>query len=316
MFFLLYGEDGYRSNQKLAQMVEEYKEKNRGSLSLFVFDYAKIETDFNDIEIATKQISMFIEKKLIIISGVFSAKKGEDEEKILELLKGGKRDENIFFIFYDLKISSANRLFKFLKQNKNAQLQEFKPLKGIELNNWVIREFSKRKIEIKKGALTIFLESVGDDLWRAKNEINKLTNYCKERGEIEADDIKLLIQPSQETNIFQTIEAIANKNEKRALRLIDKHIQKGDNELYILSMIAYQFKILLTIRDLIDRSIGYEKIGKELKMHPFVLRNNYKQATLFKMTKLKNTYSRILETDLKIKQGLNPQLGIELLLLT
>ena len=314
MLFLLYGEDGYRSKQKLAQMIEFYKQKNRESLSLFIFDYEQ-GADFNSIEIATKQVSMFVEKKLIVISGLFSFGKDEDQAKIIKLLKTIKRND-IFFIFYDLKILSTNKLFKFLKQREKVQIQEFKLLKGGDIHNWVSKEFLSFGVRIERDALALFLEYTGNDLWKIQSEINKLANYCQDRQRVVIDDIKLLIHSKQDINIFQTIEAIANKDEARALKLIHNHIQKGDNELYILTMIAYQFKILLTIRDLIDKSKKYEEIGKELKMHPFVLRKNYKQAMLFKMAELKNIYNKILETDLKIKQGLNPQLGIELLLLT
>ena len=314
MLFLLYGEDSYRSKQKLAQIIEFYKQKNREGLSLFIFDYEQ-GVDFNSIEIATKQVSMFVEKKLIVISGLFSSGKNEDQAKIIKLLKTIKGND-IFFIFYDLKILSTNKLFKFLKQRENVQIQEFKLLKGIDIHNWVNKEFLSFGMRIERDALALFLEYTGNDLWKIQNEINKLANYCRDRQRVVIDDIKLLIHSKQDINIFQTIEAIANKDETRALKLIHNHIQKGDNELYILTMIAYQFKILLTIRDLIDKSKKYEEIGKELKMHPFVLKKNYKQAMLFKMAELKNIYNKILETDLKIKQGLNPQLGIELLLLT
>ncbi len=312
MFFIIFGEDNYRSKQKLSQIIQQYKEKNKTNLSLFFFDYENT-VDFSDVELATKQISMFSEKKLIIISKLFTSKKIEDQNKILNLLKK-IQCKDIFFIFYDLKILVANKLFKFLKQKKSTQIQEFKPLKGIEINNWIIKEFSKNQIKIQKQALNLFIDYIENDTWRIQNEVNKLSNYCQTKREIEVEDIKLLVHPKKEINIFQTIESIANKNESRALKLIYNHIKKGDSELYILSMIAYQFKNLLIIKDLLDKGKKYEEIGKELILHPFILRKNFKQATIFKMKNLKNIYNKILEIDLKIKKGLNPQFGIELLI--
>lgn len=311
MFFVIFGEDSYRSRQKLTQIISQYKEKNQTSLSLFFFDYDN-SVSFSDIEIAVKQISMFTEKKLIVISNFFNSKTIEDQEAIINLLENFK-EAFIFFIFYDFKIKTTNKLFKFLKK-ENAQIQEFKPLTRAETKNWVIKELKKRGVEITKDALSLFLDSIENDTWKIQNEINKLLNYCKEKKIIEIDDVKLLIHPKEGNNIFQTIEAIANKDKKKALKLIYNHIQKGDNELYILSMIAYQFKNLLVIRDLIDKSMPYSEIAQKLKMHPFVLKNNYQQASLFKISELKNIYNKILKTDLDIKQGLNPQLGLELLI--
>ncbi len=314
MFYLLFGEDNYRSKKKLSQIIKQYKDKNKSCLSLFFFSYEK-GVNFSDIELATKQTSMFSEKKLIIISGLFSAKKLEDQNNILDLLKKTEHHEDIFFIFYDFKILASNKLLKYLKNKNIDQIQEFKLLKGVKINNWINREFSKHNIRIEKDALNLLIDCVGSDIWRIQNEINKLSNFCQLKKVVNFKDVSLLVQSKQDLNIFQTIEAIASKDEKKALELISAHIKKGDNELYILSMIAYQFKSLLTIKDLINSGKDYEKISKELKIHPFVLRKNFKQAMLFRASDLKNIYNKILETDLAIKQGANPQLEIELLVL-
>ncbi len=354
MFFLLFGEDSYRSRQKLNEIVQQYKEKNKRGLNLFFFDCnCEANFDFGDLEIAVKQTSMFVEKKLLVISNFLSSGTEDGQEKMINLLKAfspslqvqrsnldGKEEARNdgracpprlsesgsrwragtpFFIFFETTktINAQNKLFKFLKQNKDTKIQEFKLLKGLELSNWIAGEFSKYNLKIQKDALHLFLDFVGNDLWKIKNEINKLANYCKDKREVGIDDIKLLVQAKIDNDIFNTIEAIANKNENKSLKLIDNHIQKGDNMFYILSMIAYQFKNLLMIRDLIDKSKNYNEINKELKMHPFVFKKSYKLANLFKTIDLKNIYNKILETDLKIKQGgFNPpQLGIELLIL-
>ena len=319
MFFLLYGEDTCRSRERLKEIVEQYKMKNRQGLDLFFFDFP--EADFDDIEIAVNQRSMFGEKKLIVISNFLNSKMEETEDKMINLLKKIKKErvnldkENIFFIFFESKVGVQNRLFKFLKKSDETKIQEFKLLKDLELSDWVKTYFSNFGFQVQKDLLKLFLEYVGNDPWRIKNEINKLVNYCQAKKRIEIADIELLVLAEIDNNIFNTIEAIANKNEVKALKLVHNHIQKGDNALGLLSMIAYQFKILLTIRDLIDRSKNYTEIGKELKMHPFVLRKNYQLASFFKTEELKKFYQKILETDLEIKWGLPPALGIEILII-
>lgn len=57
------------------------------------------------------------------------------------------------------------------------------------------------------------------------NEIKKLVSY-KNNKIIKLEDIGLLVRSKIETDIFKTIDAIAEKNKKQALNLLHKHLEK------------------------------------------------------------------------------------------
>jgi len=129
-----------------------------------------------------------------------------------------------------------------------------------------------------------------------------LVNF-KRRQKIELKDTELLIKPKIETDIFKTIDSLAAKNKKQALELIHKHLEKGDNPLYLLSMINFQFRNIIAVKDLIEKNKPYSVILQQTKLHPFVVKKSYWQAQKFSFPELKKIYQKIFQVDLAIKTG-------------
>jgi len=127
--------------------------------------------------------------------------------------------------------------------------------------------------------------------------------------------VELMVKPKIEADIFKTIDALAQRNKKQALYLIRKHLEKGDPPLYILSMINFQFRNLLVVKDLIERQKPYYAILKITKLHPFVVRKSYEQAGKFTLPELKKIYQKIFQADLSIKTGrMEPETALDLFL--
>src|SRR3989344_2090789 len=211
MIIFLYGQDSFRSRQKLEEIVAHYKESGKSGLNLISLDAKDI--NFSDFYDNFKISSMFAEKKLIILKNVFA--------------------------------------------NKNFQEDFIKEVKSIEE-----------------------LKYVGNDLWRLSGEISKLSSFKKD-GTVKKDDIELFVKPRIELDIFKTIDALAAKNKKQALALLHKHLDGGEVPLYLLSMIAYQFKNLLIVKELAQKGLMYASIVKKSGLHPFVVKKTYFMCNQF-----------------------------------
>jgi DNA polymerase-3 subunit delta len=291
MLFFLYGADTYRSHQKLKEIITRYK-----NLEYFNDESLNVQ-NFID---KTKQFSIFKEKKLIILFNFFYnlelKKRFLEEEKKSKFLT---KIEDITVFYEEKEVSEKDAFFVFLK--KHAKCQEFKLLDGQKLKNWIEKEFSQYHSKISQKAIQKLIDFVGQDLWQLSNEIKKLASYKKDQ-KVELKDVQLLIRSKIEVDIFKTIDAIALKDKKRALFFLHKHLEKGDNPLYLLSMINFQFRNLLIIKD-----------GGKTQLHPYVLKKNYSQAQKFTIKELEDIYQKIFQTDLDIKTGkLNPQIALNL----
>ncbi|MCX6759024.1 MAG: hypothetical protein NT012_00415 [Candidatus Nealsonbacteria bacterium] len=370
MILFLYGQDTYRARQKLKEIIEQYenpasgenldfagiKKIHKSGLNLIYLDGENLKfEDFRDI---IQQTSMFDEKKLLILSNIFTNQ--DFKEKFLKNYKDflklkpstrvnlgaglvPYRNEvsgtgDIILFYEENEISTKDRFFDFLKTK--AKTQNFQPLGGEKLKSWIRQELFKLKTEIDSEAIDKLINFVGNDLWQMSNEIKKLVNYKKgpvsakassgtraaakgkeedlyssPKEKINVKDIELLVKPKIETAIFKTIDAIAQKNKKQTLLLIHQHLEKGDNPLYLLSMINFQFRNLLMIKDLIERHRPYYSILKMTHLHPFVVKKSCQQANKFTLQELKKIYQKIFQADLSIKTGkTTPETALDLLL--
>ncbi len=303
MIIFLYGEDTYRMKEKLKEIVEGYQKVRTSGLNLKYFSG----DSFGDFKNEIKQASMFQERKLAIVLNPFDSL--EFKESFLKEGENFVDSSDVVVVYQEGKVAKNNTLLNFLI--KKAKSQKFKLLTGVKLRNWALKEFSKYGVRIDGQALTAFLNFIGSDLWRMSNEIKKLASYKKY---LEAKDIQLMVRSGINTDIFRTIEAISQKNKKEALALLYKHIENGDSPIYLLSMINYQFRNLLIIKDLINRATPYYAIVKKSKLHPFVIKKSYYSAQRFDFQELKNIYNKIFKLDMKIKTGkVEPATALDLL---
>jgi len=316
MILFLYGPDTYRSRQKLNEIIEHYKKIHKSGLNLKFFEGEEL--NFEDFKDEFQQTSMFKEKKLVVLTNFFSNLVFKER-----FLKEGKNFVNSadIILFYEKNlIPEKDSLFHFLI--KNAKSQEFKLLAGQKLKNWVKKEFLNFGIEISQEALEKLISFVGNDLWQMSNEIKKLVAYrtghnqvttvTKVCPEIKREDVELLVKPKIETDIFQTINAIAARNKKMALKLLKAHLEKGDSPFYLFSMINFQFRNLLIIKDLIERNLSPYSLSH---LHPYVIKKSIPLLEKFSFSELKKIYQKIFQLDLDVKTGkIEPEMALDLLI--
>ncbi|MCX6741475.1 MAG: DNA polymerase III subunit delta, partial [Candidatus Parcubacteria bacterium] len=185
---------------------------------------------------------------------------------------------------------------------KYAKCQEFDCLQPAVLRKWIIQEFVKNKSSITDDAANLLIEFVKNDLWQMANEVKKLSSY-KVGGTITRKDVELLVKPNIENDIFKTIDALVSKDKKLALSLLHKHLDNGEVPLYLLSMITYQIRNLLIIKELQDLKTPYGLMAKKSGLHPFVVQKSSYVCSQFPMEKLKKIYQKIFQVDSDIKTG-------------
>jgi len=299
MIILLYGKDTYRSKNRLNEIKKEFK--NESGINERFLD-GKILT-FEELKNEVLGLSFFNEKKLIIIENIFLNKNLKEEIK--EKGKDFLDSENVIIFYEKDKVLKGDVLYSFIR--KKATIEEFELLKEDELRKWVKEEITKNGGTISLKALDLLIEYIGSDLWRQHNEISKLIAY-RDKEEITEKDVNLLINIQAETNIFSTVDALADKNKEKAIKLIKKHLDKGESVFGLLAMVAYQFKSMLIVKTAED----YRKTS----LNPFVARKAFYQSEKFSFEDLKRIYGKILEIDSGIKTGkIDESIAIETLIL-
>lgn len=305
MIFFLYGPDSFRSKRKLNEIIQGYEKANGPLATVIPFD-AK-EQQFAEFYSQFNTNSMFAKKKLVIVKNSFLSK--EFQEQFLETIKDIEAAKDIVAI-HEEKADERTKFFKeLLKQTKS---QKFDFLSPLSLKKWVAAEFKENGCDIQPQALELLVQYVKQDMWRLFQEIQKLSNFKK--GLITKEDVALQVAPNIENAIFETIDALASKNKKQAITLLKNHLDAGDSPLYLLSMIAYQFRNFLIIKDLLEKKVPSYAIAKQAGLHPFVVQKSMHLVTRFSFETLKEIYRNIFIADEEIKTGKkDPEMALEIL---
>lgn len=310
MIFFLYGEDNYSSNEKLKQIKEKFvRDVDVSGYNIVVLD-EKINLEKLSKELS--QSGFLVSKKLVVVKNILGSNISKDlGEYILDYLEKSEKnkDEENIIVFYENNISSNNknpftgeklRVFKKLESLKYAQ--EFKIMTADKIVAWIVKKFDDNsKIISRKLAQQLFAR-VGNDFHVLENDINKISNYNKEK-EIKEDSVESLCSSFVNDDIFLFCERLGEKKTKEAIDLLNHQFRSGANEIYIFSMIIRQFRILLQIRSAIDEGISPNNIASYVSLHPFVVKKSIPIAKIYTIEELKKIYKKLLDLDIRLKSS-------------
>jgi DNA polymerase III delta subunit len=168
MIIYLYGQDSYRRQQKLKELIAKYKEKHSG-LTVENFD---LENDGELIQLKdfVSAQSLFGGSKLGIIR-CHSANK-----ELIPILKSATDDKTVnLFLVADKHLGKD---FNFLLK-KPFLSEEFEPLIGAQFAAFIKKESAKRNLQVSPGVLNNLIRLAGSDSWLAVNELEKLALGAK-----------------------------------------------------------------------------------------------------------------------------------------
>jgi DNA polymerase III subunit delta len=325
MIIFLYGPDSYRSRQKLYFYQEGFKKKyDPQGLNIVRLDGERLTLE--DFRKNAGQTGFLASKRFIVVENVISRSKNKKiEGEIVEYLKAQKANDNVFIFLEEgeskskkktKKVSTRASTHPLLDYLMEQKAEEFPYLYGEELNKWIKAEIKKSGGLIDNAAVLELASLVGSDLWNMSSEIEKLSNY-KNKKNITADDVRLLVRAKFDENIFHLTDALAAKDAKLSFKLLNDQIALGAHELYLLTMLTRQFRILLQTREILESESNYYTIASRLKLHPFVAQKAIRDARRFTLAELKNIYHQLLEIDVKIKSSSDdPRLLFDLLIIS
>lgn len=317
MILFLHGADTYRAHQKLKEIQEKYQKTYPRALQN-MRDFDCLEAKLDEAKSAVETISMFERKKLLIFRNVFQA--SAFEEFLLEKKKQLAESEYHVVVVVEMgevKAKSVRPLYQWLK--KNAKQQEFLPLAPSKVKAWIEQEFQRYNLRATPRAQEELAREAGNNLWLLAQEIRKIASWKRSEpaSQVKESDVALLVRSKVEADIFATIDSIAQKNRKQALGLLYRHLEKGESPYYLLTMLVYQFRTILQIRDMAERKFSYDAMLQKTKLHPYVLKKGLRVSQNFSMQELKYIYENLFALDQDLKTGkLEPAGAFDLLVAT
>lgn len=311
MIYFFYGEDAYSVKVRTKEVVADFVKGQGGS----DFNVVYLDGSSANSNIFTSNVMAlpFLgDKRLVVIANILLDNGNKEEKKkIAGILKNVPATTSLLFVEGGMP-DKRESLFKALEKEKGA---EYFPLPNeARLVRFALDRFAKEEVSFTKEAVTMLCQYVGPDFWRLENEIAKLCAYHKATGnEITKKEVALMTEPINTLKIFDLTDAIAEKNEKRAITILERFLKDGEEEIKIFGLMVYQFRTMLMIDSF--RGMPAKEIATRTGIHPFVVQKNLPLLSGFSSKKLYDFYLHLHETDWAMKSGkIEPGLALPLLI--
>ena len=303
--YLLYGKEHYLIDNAI-KLFRESLNESMIDFNLEIIDGK--ETTLDQLLSSIETLPFMDERKIVIVKDfellTKSKKKNfsdKDEKTFASHLENIPDTTILVFAVYG-EIDKRKSIVS--KISKNGIAYNCEKISDMELFKWTKKKFEKNNTMIDNAQIMYFIESTG---YKDKNNEYTLSD-------IDNEIIDRLSQKKIENDIFKLIDYIGDKNSQNAIKILNDMINEGESVLGIFAMINRQFKIVLQVKELLNKGLNNKAISDKLKLSLFIVNKSIKISRNFTESMIIDMLNYILESDYKIKKGLmRDTLAIEML---
>ena len=174
---------------------------------------------------------------------------------------------------------------------------------------------------ITPNTANLLVEMTGGSLTIAHDELEKLIHYVGTREAIQDSDVRAVVAPEQEYNVYQLVDAIVAGDSGTALKQLRTLVTRNDrieNQAFsrIFPTVARQFRLVWQARLCLDAdcraSDPTPAVLEQMPAKPrlseerdWVQQRAVRSARKLSLRQIRNVFSELVEADAKIK-GLEP----------
>jgi DNA polymerase-3 subunit delta len=260
--------------------------KDLGTSKQSVVNFEYDDSIVNQILDEANTMSLFDEKKIIIVDNILFSKINSE---LVEYLENPNTTTILILVDYE------------------TDIKKIKTIEGCKIINCSLETdkmgFIKECLcdfKIDSNALKYLFQISNDDLNYIKNELDKLMMYKWEEKEITIKDIEEIVSFPNESDAFKLIDYIVQKDSKKALKTY-YHILDKEDPIKIITILANQIRLIYQIKVMSNQS--NEEIASDLKVHPYRVKLGREKARNYDENSLIDILYSLSEIDISIKSG-------------
>lgn len=183
------------------------------------------------------------------------------------------------------------------------------------LVRWILGMVKKENQNMTESAARYFLGKVGNDMENIQKELEKLFCYCLNHTEITVADIDAICTTQITNHIFDMVDAVANKEQKKALDYYYDLLTLKEPPMRILYLLTRQFRILMEIKEMENQGVPSKEMASKAGIMPFLVGKYRAQAQAFSAKELRQIVEAGVQTEENVKTGrMGDVLSVELFL--
>lgn len=288
--YLLMGVDEFLLSSAY-NLIVKYSGMQMEDLNLIKFGEGII--DMKDVVRALNTLPVFCDKKIVYLdirmSKLNELKNIKDLQEYLEC-------PNMSSV---LIVNLGSNDIKFI--DKNIESIDCNRL-GINIVSLKIKQIANMSNKnISEEAIKLLYDYTLGDLAKITVELNKLISYVGDKDSIEISDIKELVTPSLEYQVFELTDALAKKNSIRVYQIISDMKAKKDEFRTLPAIIFSHFRRLFMVA--LNQDKNRMELSKLLGVKEYAVKMSMQQAGLFSKSQLKKINELLSQVDFDLKQS-------------
>ena len=302
--YLLFGEENYLKKQ--------YKDRLTKALISDgdTMNYAYYEgkgIDVKEIIDLSETMPFFSERRLIVIenSGFFKNATAELAEYMKEI------PETTYFIFVETELDKRGKMFKAVKDK--GRIVELARQDEKTLVRWIYGNVKKEGKQIAESTIYYLLSKCGTDMENLQKEMEKLFCYTLNNDVINMEDIDAICTTQITNEIFDMVNAVAEKKQKRALDRYYDLLALKEPAMRILYLLSRQFRLLMEVKEMAGEGYDKKTIASKAGLHPYAVGKYIEQSRSFSQEELRKILEESVDIEERVKTGrLGDVLAVEL----
>lgn len=306
--YLLYGEEAY--------LIRQYRDKLKDALTvqgdtMNVSFFSGKDVNPKELIDLSETMPFFAERRCIFVDGSgFFKKSTEELAAYIEEIPATS-----CFVFTEQEVDKRGKLYKQVK--KCGRAVEFRRQPENVLMQWILGRLNREGKKITRSVMELFLSRTGNDMELIEQELEKLLCYTLEKDVIEGADVEAVCANQVSGKIFEMVDAIAGKQQKRALDLYYDLLMLKEPPMRILFLVTRQFQILMQLKEMTEKGFDYKYMAGKAGVPEFAVRKYIGQARKFTFRQLETAVRDGVRAEEDVKTGkMNDQLSVELFLMT
>lgn len=317
--FVFHGQDEPSLRDRLAKFYEAFSDPATADLNTTRLDGETVQS--GDIQMAAGALPFIAEYRVVVVENLTASASGRDViEKLPDVLASLPNSTRIAFVETGLagggsqaaaRRRALKKLVNAVEQDPRGKVLAFDLPGEHERPQWLQRRAKRYDAEIDLPAAHELARRIGEDLTLADTELMKLATYAGTRA-ITVEDVAELTPYSPEAGIFDMVDALGKRQGQAALSLLRRLLEEGQEPLGIYGMIIRQYRLLIQMKEQLDKGQTSQSAARTIGMHPYVAGKISEQARHYSMETLERIYRQLMEIDLDIKTGkMVPELALE-----
>ncbi len=305
IIYYLFGTDEFAISEEIQTMRSKLGDDTTSDMNTSHFDGSNL--DMATFEETCMSMPFLADRRIVILNHANQLpKKDSWMTSFLDLL--GRLPGTTALVIVDIYVAQDRKkrgknppplLLWAQEHSDRCYTRQFDNPEGENFVSWLKSRSIEQGGEFSEPAAQLFAEYVVEDPRLADMELGKLLDYVDRSRQIEVADVEKLTPYTGQADVFELVDAIGARDSTHAQRLLHQLMQSGDAQ-YAFAMIARQVRLLILVRDCLDRGVDP---AKSLGRVAFLARRLSGQAKNFSILDLEDLYQILLEIDINVKRG-------------